>query len=319
VRIIAAAPDDTAAKAQWMARRAAMEARDEKQTPFGPRSRHWNRFKQLMVVLRLSLQATGLYARGMRNALDIKLREFELAIEHLPPAFDGYRLLHITDPHFDSLPGTAERIAVLIGPCPVDLLVMTGDYRRRVHGPHEQVVPSLATVLDAARAVDGVIAILGNHDTVAMVEPFERLGVRVLANETVTIRRGDAALHLTGFDDVHYYYTAAADAAAAAAPPGFKIALVHSPEFALHAASAGYHFYLCGHTHGGQICLPNGKPVLTASAFGHRFAAGLWRHERMVGYTSRGAGASGLPVRFFSRGEVTVITLRRASQGRINT
>src|SRR5690606_6582265 len=136
--------------------------------------------------------------------------------------------------------------------------------------------------------------------------------------ETVTVRRGGATLHLTGFDDVHYYYTEATDAAAKAAPPGFKIALVHSPEFALHAARAGYGFYLCGHTHGGQICVPGGKPVLTANLFGRRFATGVWRHGTMTGYTSRGAGTSGLPVRFFSRGEVTVVTLRRGAEGHIN-
>lgn len=296
-----------------------MESHDEKQTPFGPRSRHWNQFKRLMVVLQFSLRASGLYGRGMRNALDIRLRELEMAHADLPAAFDGYRLLHVTDPHFDSLPGTAERIAELIRPHAADLLVLTGDYRRRVHGPHEQIVPALATILDAARVDDGTIALLGNHDTVAMVEPFERLGVRVLANETVTIRRGRETVHLTGFDDVHYYYTKATEAAAMAAPDGFKLALVHSPEFALHAARAGYGFYICGHTHGGQICLPGGRPILTASTFGHRFATGVWRHERMIGYTSRGAGASGLPVRFFSRGEVTLITLRRGPASPINT
>jgi predicted MPP superfamily phosphohydrolase len=302
-----------------MARRAAMEAHDEKQTPFGPRSRHWNQFKRLMVVLHASLRVTGLYARGMRNALDIRLREIALAHEGLPRAFDGYRLLHVTDPHFDSLAGTAERIAALIRPHPADLLVLTGDYRRRVHGPYEQIVPPLAQVVEAARVADGRLAILGNHDTVAMVPAFERLGVRVLANETVTLRRGADAVHLTGFDDVHYYYTNATDAAAKAAPDGFKIALVHSPEFALHASRAGYSLYVCGHTHGGQICLPGGRPILTASSFGHRYASGLWRRRQLVGYTSRGAGASGLPVRFFSRGEVTLITLRRAAPGRINS
>src|SRR5690606_17148219 len=174
------------------------------------------------------------------------------------------------DPHFDSLPGTAERVAQLISGHPVDLLVLTGDYRRRVHGPYEQILPPLAAVLRAARVEDGTLAILGNHDTAEMVPSLERLGIRVLANETVTVRRGGATLHLTGFDDVHYYYTEATDAAAKAAPPGFKIALVHSPEFALHAARAGYGFYLCGHTHGGQICVPGGKPVLTANLFGRR-------------------------------------------------
>jgi predicted MPP superfamily phosphohydrolase len=307
---------DPAARAKWMARRLAMEAQDEKHTPFGPRQRHWNHFKRLIAVLDVTLRASGLYGRGMRNALDIRRHEIVFAFDDLPPAFDGYRLLHLTDPHFDSIEGTAERIATLIADQPVDLFVLTGDYRRRVHGPHDQIMPALETVIRAARASDGILATLGNHDTAAMAAPFEALGIRVLHNETVSVRRGDAVLHLTGFDDVHYYYTPDAEAAAAAAPAGFRIALVHSPEFALHAARAGYRFYLCGHTHGGQICRPGGKPILTASAFGHRFAAGGWRRRDMHGYTSRGAGTSGLPVRFFSRGEVTVITLRRVAEAR---
>jgi predicted MPP superfamily phosphohydrolase len=176
----------------------------------------------------------------------------------------------------------------------------------------------MARVLDAARTPpEGRLAVLGNHDPAAMVPPLEALGLRVLVNETLTIRRGDAALHFTGFDDVHYFYTEAADKAAAAAPAGFRIALVHSPEFAFNAARAGYRLYLCGHTHGGQVCLPGGVPILTANELGHRFVAGRWQHEGMQGFTSRGAGTSGLPVRFFSRGEVTLITLRRGGEGPI--
>ena len=90
-----------------------------------------------------------------------------------------------------------------------------------------------------------------------------------------------------------------------------KIALVHSPEVAHLAAPAGYALYLCGHTHAGQICLPGGQPIITNSALRWRHARGLWRRGDMLGYTSPGAGTSGLPVRYFTRGEVTVLTLRR--------
>jgi hypothetical protein len=58
------------------------------------------------------------------------------------------------------------------------------------------------------------------------------MGIKVLINETHTILRGGAKLHLTGTDDVHYYYTDAARQALAVAPEGFKIALIHSPELA---------------------------------------------------------------------------------------
>lgn len=296
-----------------MARRAQIEARDEKHTPFGIRRRHWGEFKQLLVPFRIFLKAGLIYEAGRRRALDLRLVDLELYFSNLPTEFDGYRLLHLTDLHVDGHPQMADIIAGLARRRPVDLCVWTGDYRWRVHGPYDQVLPGLATIHAAVAAADGHYATLGNHDPVAMVEPLEQLGLRVLANETVTLHRGRSSLHVTGLDDVHYFYTEEAAAALDRAPVGFRVALVHSPEAAHLAAAAGFSLYLCGHTHGGQVCLPGGWPILTNSAIHYRHAKGLWRRGQMIGYTSNGAGTSGLPVRFFSRGEVTVITLRKKS------
>ncbi len=135
----------------------------------------------------------------------------------------------------------------------------------------------------------------------------------MLVNESAILRRSDDAIVLTGLDDVHYFYTERARAALAAAPAGFRIALVHSPEAAGEAARAGFDFYLAGHTHGGQIALPGGRPLLTNLHRHRAYAAGPWRCGAMAGYTSRGIGVSLVPVRFNTRGEVTLITLRRAA------
>ncbi|MGE5504702.1 MAG: metallophosphoesterase, partial [Actinomycetota bacterium] len=96
----------------------------------------------------------------------------------------------------------------------------------------------------------------------------------------------------------------------------FGIALVHSPELAPEAAAAGHRLYLCGHTHGGQISLPGGIPVLTHDQRRHgqvprRLARGRWSHGAMTGITSTGAGASGIPLRFATPPEMLRITLRR--------
>ena len=312
---IAAAPTsgaDQTARQAWAARRAQMETRDEKHTPFGLRTRHWGEFKRLLLIFGFLLRTSRLFGAGIRRARDVRLVERELRFANLPAAFDGYRLLHLTDLHLDGLPQLDDAIAGLARGKPVDLSVWTGDYRFRVHGAYEQVLPGIAKILGAISASDGHVATLGNHDPAALVGPLEQLGLRVLTNETVTIRRGADTLHVTGLDDVHYFYTDAAAAALAGAPTGFRIALVHSPEAAPLAAGAGYALYLCGHTHGGQVCLPGGMPILTNSALHWRHAWGLWRRGDMLGYTSNGAGTSGLPVRFFSRGEVTLLTLRCA-------
>lgn len=301
-----------AARRAWRETRLMMEQAELRATPIGPRRRHWKTFKTLIGLFGVSLRILGLYERGVRNASDVKLNRLDLWFDDLPQEFDGFRLLQFSDLHADFLPETLEAALDLIHGVEADICVLTGDFRRKVSGPFEDILPAMARLVSRVRPPHGLYAILGNHDSADMVEPLEDLGVRVLVNETRTIQRRGASLHLTGTDDVHYYYTEGARSALAAAPDGFKIALIHSAEFADAAADNGYHLYLAGHTHGGQVCLPGGWPVITHMTRFRRYGRGLWRHGEMLGYTSTGVGVSGLPVRFNSRGEVVLITLHAA-------
>jgi predicted MPP superfamily phosphohydrolase len=171
-------------------------------------------------------------------------------------------------------------------------------------------VRPLARALRGVRVRDRRLAVLGNHDPAEMVEALQPLGFETLVNRTLTLRRGDAAVHVTGLDDIHSFYTPAARRALDAPHEGFRIALIHSPEMADHAAAAGYGLYLSGHTHGGQICLPGGRVVFSQLVRCQHAASGLWRDGDMVGYTSPGLGVSPPMVRFNTRGGAAVITLR---------
>ena len=82
--------------------------------------------------------------------------------------------------------------------------------------------------------------------------------------------------------------------------------LSHTPEVYHEAAQAGFDLMLSGHTHGGQICLPGGIPVFTASKMPRTFARGSWRYREMVGYTSAGAGTCIADVRLNCPPEVTL-------------
>jgi uncharacterized protein len=302
------------ARAAWRARRRELERSPYRSTPEGARHRRlWGLFESVSHFADWGLWSVGLHARGVRNALDLRARDFEIGFPDLPPAFDGFRILHVSDTHLDALPELAGRAVELIRGLPADLLALTGDYRARTRGPFDRAVALLRPLLEAAQAPEGRLALLGNHDSADMVEPLESMGLRVLLNETATVRRGGEALQLTGVDDVHYFYTDHARWALRDAPAGFRIALVHSPELADVAAEAGCRLYLCGHTHGGQVCLPGGRPVITHLVRCRAYAKGRWRCGAMEGYTSEGLGVSGAPLRFNSRGEVARITLRRSS------
>jgi predicted MPP superfamily phosphohydrolase len=261
-------------------------------------------------VLHDALRLTYPLKVGARRALRLALSELTLSYPDLPSGFDGYRVLHLTDLHLDNIDGTAAAAADHVAKVEADLCVITGDIRDNIHAPLAPIMDRLGHIVSEVRARDGVMGILGNHDSAEMVDPMEGVGIRVLINETVSFARGADRLHVTGLDDVHRFYTDAAPRALAAAPDGFCVALVHSPEIAGEAA-ARHRLYLTGHTHGGQICLPGQRPFATGLKRHRDLASGVWRHGDMLGYTSRGIGACILPFRTFCPGEVAVITLRR--------
>lgn len=301
---------------EWATERRRLEKNGHLSGPDGLRSRGRKLlFTRLLDVFGAGLRATPLYARGQANALDLRRVAFDVHLPGLPPSFDGYRILHLSDTHLDVLPELAPVVHGLLDGAEVDLLALTGD----VHGHHAAPVARSAGLLgEALRGVKVAgprLAILGNHDSQGVADRLMGMGFDVLVNRSMAIHRGAGRLVFTGLDDVNSFYTEAARQAldAHALPVGAdecRIALVHSAEMADHAARAGYALYLAGHTHGGQICLPGGRPLVTTLSRCRHGAVGLWREGAMIGYTSAGVGVSHPPVRFNCRGEVAFITLR---------
>ncbi|MFO1082148.1 MAG: metallophosphoesterase [Reyranellaceae bacterium] len=299
----------------WLARRRALERGPVSVSPAGASPKWRKRVSDLVVTLGgLALRATPLHAIGRRNALAPRLAEIELALPRLPGAFDGLRLLQVSDTHLDHLPELAPIARRLLDGLEVDLLVLTGDVQGRHDAPIERATGLLAEVLSGVRVRDRRLAILGNHDPAEMADALVGLGFEVLVNRSIVLERGGDRLHVTGLDDVHYFYTEAALRALEARPPeraAFRLALIHSAELADRAAAAGCDLYLCGHTHGGQVCPPGGRPIATHLARCRSAAKGLWRWDAMTGYTSNGLGVSGPRLRFNCPAEAVLFTLRR--------
>ena len=256
-------------------------------------------------VIATCLKLTGLYRRGIRNAVDVRLKRNEIRSAHLPKSFDGYTILHLSDLHADMSEAITQRVAKLIGECRYDICVLTGDYRARTYGSNAAALAAMAHICRAIKSP--AYGVLGNHDSIRMLPELEGMGIRLLLNESVSIESGDAQIHLAGLDDAHYFQADNIEKAASAIPEDdYSILLSHTPEIYRHAAYAGFHLLLAGHTHGGQICLPGGIPITLDSDLPRRLGAGAWRYGRMAGYTSVGAGCSITPVRFNCPPEITL-------------
>jgi len=296
----------------WTVTRSVLEAQHYKQLRGGRKKKsHWHLFERLLKVFLFLLVMVNLRKRGFLHASHIVVKEKTFLFPDLPPHFDNYHILHLTDLHLDSLPGLEKLIVNAIENLDYDTCVLTGDYRLKTHGAYNQIMGPLQYIVSAVKARDGIFATLGNHDTWMMVEPMEAMGIKVLANENHPIERDGQKITFIGADDTHYYYTDQVFQCFESVVEGFKIAMVHSSELFDLAANTNCRLYLCGHTHGGQICLPGGIPILTHLYESRKFYRGPWKYHGMWGYTSEGCGTSGIPIRFNSQSEVTLITLKR--------
>jgi uncharacterized protein len=261
-------------------------------------------------LIKFGLQACGLYGRGVRNALSPVIRHLNLNFGNLPSAFDGYTLLHISDLHIDGVPDLVAPLGELLRSLTPDLCVITGDYRFDDEGTCKHVYPLMRRVLDDISARDGVFGILGNHDVAEIAFALDEMGLRMLINEAVEIRRGNQSIWLGGIDDPFDYKCDDLPGTLQPVPEdAFKILLAHTPELYESAAQLGINMYLSGHTHAGQIRFPVVGSLRNNANCPRAYTYGHWRYGEMHGYTSAGAGCSSLPVRFNCPPELTLIQL----------
>jgi predicted MPP superfamily phosphohydrolase len=265
--------------------------------------------------MRITLKSSGAWWLGRRNCSLIEIVRNDIYLPRLPKSFDGLRLLHLSDLHVNMHEPAFEALLSLIEGLEYDLCVITGDFRAGKHGELEEVGRETARLAKLLRPP--VLAVLGNHDSIYMIEPMEKAGMKFLVNENHRLARGEESIFIAGIDDPSHFRLDNLEKATAGRREGeFSILLSHSPETYRQAANARYDLMLCGHTHGGQICLPGGVPItLETPGLRRKYGSGPWRKGDMRGYTSRGAGSSVAPVRINCRPEIVIPALRQGWGG----
>lgn len=261
--------------------------------------------------------AALLAAIGVGNAIRVPpVRDVTVAIAGLPPQFDGYRMVQLTDMHISRLfPARWTRAMVdRTNALDADLIVITGDFIDGTLAARRADVEPLR----ALRARDGVYAIPGNHEYFFGYEDYMRhfagMGMTILANRHGVLTRDGAALVLAGVTDASAPATGRPgpdlSAALAGAPVDAPVVLLdHQPKNARNAAARGIALQLSGHTHGGMIA---GFDRLFAGPNGG-FVSGRYAVDGMTLYVNNGTALwPGFALRLGRPSELTRITLRRA-------
>lgn len=224
-------------------------------------------------------------------------------------------MLHVSDVHFNrGWRSGHDELIRRVGEEKPDLILMTGDLvdDKIDHLPAMPMVLRLAAAMTAPL---GCYSILGNHDGDLLGARLTGTPITMIDNDWRRIPVGDASLELVGLPGVHREDLS--DQALASYPPkapgAVRIVLSHYPDHLRKTGSLKPDIFLAGHTHGGQICLPGGVPIIRHDTLPRRYCSGVHRVNDTWLIVNRGFGFAGrLAVRLFCPSEVILFTLRTA-------
>lgn len=287
----------------------------------------FNAFLPWFFALIPALGVMGWFAFGFIEGWKrLELKHITFTSPDLPPYFDGYRLVQITDFHLGSFPPGTDFVQKVVDATnneEPDMILFTGDL---VNNQASEVEPYLDT-LGQLHASDGIYSIWGNHDyceygnnhSIGALKRNRRmlygyqesLGWHQLMNEHHVVSHGMSSIAVIGVENPGQPpFTNRSNLKKAMKglnPDMFKILLSHDPHhWRREVVGKKIQLTLAGHTHAGQLKIGKWTPARMA----FKEWGGAYRIGEQMLYVSSGIGGS-FPFRLGAWPELTVITLKR--------
>jgi len=218
---------------------------------------------------------------------------------------ETFRIVQITDLHCDVELRNEERTVEIVNSLKPDVIVATGDYLSDKAG-----LPRLRQMLSRLESPLGKFAVTGNFEVLRWRDLDVLAGstFRTLDRETVVVTKGQDAIAVTGAG--YFPADVPSDPIGGFSDDRFDLFLFHTPDLVEDVSRCGVDLYLCGHTHGGQICLPWYGALITFSKFGKKYESGMHRVGDTVLHINRGLGMEPRPapqMRFLARPQIVVV------------
>jgi uncharacterized protein len=294
-----------------------------------------NKQARTPVLRGVALAAAGLGTAGLTAGLAyayartigrrwLRVSTHDVTVASLPPAWEGVRVVHLTDVHLGAR-GTPHRMierairtATAAQP---DVIALTGDYVD--DGRPRRRLDELAPLAEAAPT----FAVLGNHDYARngraadqIAERLSGLGIHVLRNETAEVSLRGARGQIAGFDDALRGQGANLGTVLAQLQGERPVlCLIHEPDVIDEFPASWAGLTLAGHTHGAQVALSPIRQLewirwlRPSDSRKTRYPRGWFTVRGNLLYVNRGLGVSGRPLRFGVRPEVAIFTLYGAA------
>ena len=274
---------------------------------------------KVLVAVIILLVVLAIWTIWSNSALE--LNKYTVESKKLPKAFDGFKIVQVSDLHNAEMGEDNEKLLALISEVKPDIIAITGDM---IDSRRTDVEIALDFAEEAVK-IAPCYYVCGNHELRVkeyddLKEGLHALGVVILENEKKSIIKEDQEISLIGLNDPSFEafatYMDEDELIEAYLKPlveddnNYKVLLSHRPELLETYAEAGVDLALSGHAHGGQIRLPIiGGIIAPHQGLLPEYDGGLYIKEETSMVVSRGIGNSIFPFRFNNRPEVVLIEL----------
>ena len=254
-------------------------------------------------------------AYGANNRLEVT--EYTYESNQLAYAFDGFRIVHLSDLHNKEFPKDNASLLRAIRDQHPDIIVMTGDM---IDASNHTNIDAALHSMKQISEIAPCYYVTGNHERYLSkdkLEPFleqiAEYGITFLNNETAEIAAPNGqTFAMIGMDD-NSLQANILKTLADETDKKFQLLLAHEPQLLENSyAPAGVDLVLSGHAHGGQFRIPFLHKGLIApdQGFFPKYSQGSFRSGDTTMIVSRGLGNSAFPLRLFNHPEVVSITFR---------
>ncbi|MGG0177538.1 metallophosphoesterase [Gottfriedia acidiceleris] len=246
-------------------------------------------------------------------------------LNDLPPEFNGYKIVQLSDLHNKEFGEGNKKLANKINKIKPDMIVITGDMLNNNH----DILNNGEVLIKLLRNLNNnypIYYVTGEHEEglyyedrnkyhkegtkKAYEEELSKLGVTILNDEKTTVRQQDAKINLYGLKehlsgDIHIE-----ERLGNTREGEVNILLSHRPFYFKEYAKWGADLVFSGDTHGGMIHLPFIGGIFSTEGFFPKYDGGLFQNGNSIMVVNRGLGNNPFALRINNRPEIVVITLK---------